>query len=195
MFRLFEIPRHAIPFRSGGRHNGASTRAINRRRGADTARGHRIRGDPERNKICRRQFCLSLWAEDRLTQHKRHGGCTPRDSARPGWRAAGESGKWGESAGGRSGERSDHQGCYENWQMAATRVTKLLIQYKRLLRYISRSLNLLCKMIQIVVNRKLVDIEFPQLIQHAALRFGWNPDATQCRIGARLGAMHVKREA
>jgi hypothetical protein len=26
-----------------------------------------IRGDTERNKICRRQFCLPLWAEDRLT--------------------------------------------------------------------------------------------------------------------------------
>jgi hypothetical protein len=27
-----------------------------------------IRGDPERIKICRRQFCLALWAEDRLTR-------------------------------------------------------------------------------------------------------------------------------
>jgi len=37
VFRLFEIPRHAIPFPAGGRHNGASTRAINRRRGAGSS--------------------------------------------------------------------------------------------------------------------------------------------------------------
>jgi hypothetical protein len=52
------------------------------------ARGHiGIRGDPERNKICRRQFCLPLWAEDRLTQQKRRNGCKPRDSSRPWWGA------------------------------------------------------------------------------------------------------------
>jgi hypothetical protein len=54
-----------FPFRVGGRHIGAST-------AKGTSAGRRgvigIRGDPERNKICRRQFCLPLWAEDRLTQ-------------------------------------------------------------------------------------------------------------------------------
>jgi hypothetical protein len=67
-FRMFEIPRHVNPFPAGGRHNGASTRATKRRRDAGSIG---IRGDPERNKICRRQFCLPLWAEDRLTQDKR----------------------------------------------------------------------------------------------------------------------------
>jgi hypothetical protein len=28
---------------------------------------------PERNKICRRQFCLPLWAEDRLTRQATRG--------------------------------------------------------------------------------------------------------------------------
>jgi hypothetical protein len=49
VFRLFEIPRHAIPFPAGGRHNGASTRAIQTARRGVIG----IRGDPERNKICR----------------------------------------------------------------------------------------------------------------------------------------------
>jgi hypothetical protein len=30
-----------------------------------------IRGDPERNKICCTAILSALWAEDRLTQHKR----------------------------------------------------------------------------------------------------------------------------
>jgi hypothetical protein len=30
-----------------------------------------LRGDPERNKICRTAILSALWAEDRLTQHKR----------------------------------------------------------------------------------------------------------------------------
>jgi hypothetical protein len=65
VFRLFEIPRHAIPCRSEGRHNGASTRAINRRRGAV----HRdSRGPRTQQNLPQRQFSLALWAEDRLTQ-------------------------------------------------------------------------------------------------------------------------------
>jgi len=64
-----------------------------------------VRLDSTRNatKSAARQFCLPLWAEDRLTQHKRRDGCTPRDSSRPGWRVAqgAASGKWRESAGGR----------------------------------------------------------------------------------------------
>ena len=71
--------------------------AVNRWRGVIG-----IRGDRGRNTICRRQFCLPLWAEDRLTQHKRRGGFTPRDSPRPGWRTIGESDERGVVGSGES---------------------------------------------------------------------------------------------
>jgi hypothetical protein len=77
-FRVFEIPRHCQSLFVGGRHNGASTRAIT----DGTARGQRDSRGPGTQQNLTQAILSALWAEDRLTQQKRRGGCKPRDSSR-----------------------------------------------------------------------------------------------------------------
>jgi hypothetical protein len=48
---------------------------FNIRRGAESSG---FAGNRNATKYAARQFCLSFWAEDRLTQQKRRGGCNLR---------------------------------------------------------------------------------------------------------------------